>query len=163
MCNVSGLQCGPLFTPAVLLMTGFVDCRLPSRRRLSYNCPCQANSSIHWHTLEKGKGPVAAGVAAAAVAPAQPANVRQYPSSKGPKDWSKVEGECHTQSLSFALRPTQLPLKQCSAAVRFGQLLLPLLLSVLLHPLMLCWLCCCAPVCLPASACSRGEGVGGEG
>jgi hypothetical protein len=51
---------------------------------------------MHWHTLEKGKGPVAAGVAVAAAAPqqaAQPSNVRQYPSSKGPKDWSKVEGE----------------------------------------------------------------------
>lgn len=73
----------------------------------------KANSSIHWHTLEKGKGPAAAGVgvAAAPAAPAAPAaagaapnqqqqqagsttaaNVRQYPSSKGPKDWSKVEG-----------------------------------------------------------------------
>jgi hypothetical protein len=58
----------------------------------------QANTSIHWHTLEKGKGPAAAGVAVAAPAAPQqeqapPANVRQYPSSKGPKDWSKVEGE----------------------------------------------------------------------
>jgi suppressor of G2 allele of SKP1 len=58
----------------------------------------KANTSIHWHTLEKGKGPAAAGVAVAAPAAPQqeqapPANVRQYPSSKGPKDWSKVEAE----------------------------------------------------------------------
>lgn len=53
----------------------------------------KANNAIHWNSLEKGaKGPVAAGVAAAAVAPQETTNVRQYPSSKGPKDWSKVEG-----------------------------------------------------------------------
>lgn len=61
----------------------------------------QANPAIQWHTLEKGKGPAAAGVAVAAVAPQQQQEaaaagasvVRQYPSSKGTKDWSKVEGE----------------------------------------------------------------------
>jgi hypothetical protein len=67
----------------------------------------KSKPNIHWHTLEKGKGPAAAGVAVPAAAPAAaagvatpqqqqqaPANVLQYPSSKGPKDWSKVEGGC---------------------------------------------------------------------
>lgn len=48
-----------------------------------------------WSSLEKGaKGPLAAGVGTAvAAAAADQGAPRLYPSSKGPKDWSKVEGE----------------------------------------------------------------------
>jgi hypothetical protein len=78
----------------------------------------KAQPNVHWPALEKGgKGPGAAGVAAAAPAAAaqapaaavsgagqqQPSQQQQqqqqqgpprvYPSSKGAKDWSKVEGE----------------------------------------------------------------------
>lgn len=53
----------------------------------------KAKATQSWPQLEKGaaKGPAVAGVSAAAAA-AESTGPRMYPSSKGPKDWSKVEG-----------------------------------------------------------------------